>query len=69
MRWSTSFCGFFTLEVGCTIIAILGLTFGFAGFIISCVGDLMGVNVHGNGFLYAMGIGSILEIVANVLLL
>merc|ERR1712018_659395 len=43
--------------------------FGFAGFIISCVGDLIGVTVHGNGFLYSMGIGSILEIVANGLLL
>ena len=69
MRLSTSFCGFCTLEVGCTIIAILGLMFGFAGFIMSCVGDLLGVTVHGNGFFYAMGIGSILEIVANGLLL
>merc|ERR1712117_258055 len=65
----TCFCGLCTLEVGCTIIAILGLMFGFTGFTISCVGDLIGVNVHGNGFLYAMGIGSILEIVANGLLL
>ena len=65
----TCFCGFCTLEVGCTLIAILGLVFGFAGFIISCLGDLLGQNVHGNGFLYAMGIGSILEIVANSLLL